>query len=151
MKHNNVLPNGHFKEDSKSHVRTWFNQAARKKRICLAHQKKAVQIFSRPTSGPLRPSVHSQTLKYNIKVRAGGGFTLEKLASTSGIAVDTHRKNCYLESLQAIVFLRRSQKAKEADSSEEELASAMHIQGPTIPIVREKPIVEVVVITYESK
>lgn len=44
-----------------------------------ARQKKAVKIFPRPTSGPLRPVVHAQTLKYNMKVRAGKGFTLEEL------------------------------------------------------------------------
>lgn len=44
-----------------------------------ARQKKAVKIFPRPTSGPLRPTVHGQTLKYNMKVRAGRGFSLEEL------------------------------------------------------------------------
>jgi hypothetical protein len=42
-------------------------------------QKKAVAVFPRPTAGPLRPVVHSQTLKYNSKIRAGRGFTLEEL------------------------------------------------------------------------
>ena len=44
-----------------------------------ARQKKAVKIFPRPTAGPLRPIVHGQTLKYNMKVRAGRGFSLEEL------------------------------------------------------------------------
>ena len=44
-----------------------------------ARQKKAVKIFPRPTAGPLRPIVHGQTLKYNMKLRAGKGFTLEEL------------------------------------------------------------------------
>lgn len=35
--------------------------------------------FPRPTAGPLRPIVHGQTLKYNMKVRAGRGFSLEEL------------------------------------------------------------------------
>ncbi|KAH7435515.1 hypothetical protein KP509_06G067700 [Ceratopteris richardii] len=170
MKHNNVVPNGHFKKDWQSYVRTWFNQPARKKRRRLARQKKAVRVFPRPTSGALRPVVHSQTLKYNMKVRAGRGFTLEelkasgiskKLAPTIGIAVDHRRKNRCLESLQAnvqrlntykaklIVFPRRSKKA--GDSSPEELANAMQIQGPSIPIIREKPCVEIVPITHEMK
>jgi hypothetical protein len=42
-------------------------------------QKKAVAVFPRPTAGPLRPVVHSQTLKYNSKIRSGQGFTLEEL------------------------------------------------------------------------
>lgn len=44
-----------------------------------ARQEKSVKIFPRPTSGPLRPVVRGQTLKYNMKVRAGRGFTLEEL------------------------------------------------------------------------
>lgn len=32
VKHNNVVPNGHFKKDWQNYVRTWFNQPARKKR-----------------------------------------------------------------------------------------------------------------------
>ncbi|KAI4979027.1 hypothetical protein ZWY2020_015780 [Hordeum vulgare] len=44
-----------------------------------ARQKKAVKIFPHPTSGPLRPIVQCQTRKYNMKARAGRGFTLEEL------------------------------------------------------------------------
>jgi len=44
-----------------------------------ARQKKAVKIFPRPTAGPLRPIVHGQTQKYNMKLRAGKGFSLEEL------------------------------------------------------------------------
>ena len=38
-----------------------------------------MKIFPRPTAGPLRPVVHGQTLKYNMKVRDGRGFSLEEL------------------------------------------------------------------------
>ncbi|KAK2991286.1 hypothetical protein RJ640_024551 [Escallonia rubra] len=44
-----------------------------------ASQKKAAKIFQRPSFGPLRATVHGQTLKYNMKVRAGKGFSLEEL------------------------------------------------------------------------
>lgn len=47
--------------------------------VNAVRQKKAVAVFPRPTAGPLRPVVHSQTLKYNAKIRAGRGFTLEEL------------------------------------------------------------------------
>jgi ribosomal protein L13E len=47
--------------------------------LFAVRQKKAVAVFPRPTAGPLRPVVHSQTLKYNSKIRAGRGFTLEEL------------------------------------------------------------------------
>ncbi|KAF5456191.1 hypothetical protein F2P56_025698 [Juglans regia] len=173
VKHNNVIPNGHFKKQWQNSVKTWFNQPARKNRRRIARQKKAVKIFPRPTSGPLRPIVHGQTLKYNMKVRAGKGFSLEelkaanipkKLAPTIGIAIDHRRRNRSLESLQAnvqrlktykaklVVFPRRARsKSKAGDSTPEELATATQVQGPYLPIVRERPSVELVKITEEMK
>ncbi|KAG0457602.1 hypothetical protein HPP92_022759 [Vanilla planifolia] len=134
VKHNNVVPNGHFKKHWQNYVRTWFNQPARKTRRRIARQKKAVKIFPRPTSGPLRPVVQCPTRKYNMKSRAGKGFTLEelkaagiprKLAPTIGIAA--------------------------GDSAPEELASATQVKGDYLPIVREKPSVEFVKVTDEMK
>jgi len=172
MKHNNVIPNGHFKKDWQNYVKTWFNQPARKTRRRVARQKKAVKIFPRPTAGPLRPIVHGQTLKYNMKLRAGRGFSLEelkaagipkKLAPTIGIAVDHRRKNRSLEGLQAnaqrlktykaklVVFPRCPRKLKAGDSAPEELANATQIQGAYMPIVRETPTVELVKVTEEMK
>uniref|UniRef100_A0A804UHV6 60S ribosomal protein L13 n=1 Tax=Zea mays TaxID=4577 RepID=A0A804UHV6_MAIZE len=121
VKHNNVIPNGHFKKHWQNYVKTWFNQPARKQRRRIARQKKAVKIFPRPTAGPLRPIVQCQTLKYNMKSRAGRGFTLEelkaagipkKLAPTIGISVDHRRKNKSLEGLQANVQRLKTYKAK---------------------------------------
>lgn len=40
---------------------------------------KAKSVFPRPTAGKLRPLVHCQTIKYNMKQRLGRGFTLEEL------------------------------------------------------------------------
>ncbi|CAI0539459.1 unnamed protein product, partial [Linum tenue] len=86
-----------------------------------ARQEKAVKIFPRPTAGPLRPIVHGQTLKYNMKLKAGRGFTLEelkaagipkKLAPTIGIAVDHRRKNRSLEGMQVNVQRLKTYKAK---------------------------------------
>jgi large subunit ribosomal protein L13e len=172
VKHNNVIPNGHFKKHWQNYVKTWFNQPARKTRRRLARQKKAVKIFPRPTAGPLRPIVHGQTLKYNMKVRAGKGFSLEelkaaginkKVAPTIGIAVDHRRKNRSLESLQAnvqrlktykaklVVFPRHTKKFKGGDSSPEELANATQVQGDYMPIELEKPAVELVKVTEEMK
>ncbi|KAK8555538.1 hypothetical protein V6N13_046066 [Hibiscus sabdariffa] len=143
-----------------------------KARRRTARQKKAVRIFPRPTAGPLRPIVHGQTLKYNMKLRAGRGFTLEelkaagiskKLAPTIGIAVDHRRKNRSLEGLQAnvqrlktykaklVVFPRRARKFKAGDSTAEELATATQVQGSFMPISREKPSVELVKVTEEMK
>ncbi|XP_068640027.1 large ribosomal subunit protein eL13z-like [Aristolochia californica] len=172
VKHNNVVPNGHFKKHWQNYVKTWFDQPARKQRRRTARQKKAVKIFPRPTAGPLRPIVHCQTQKYNMKIRAGRGFSLEelkaagipkKLAPTIGIAVDHRRRNRSLESLQAnvqrlktykaklVIFPRRSGKFKNGDSSREELASATQVQGEYLPITAEEPRVELVNVTPEMK
>jgi len=173
VKHNNVIPNGHFKKHWQNYVKTWFNQPARKQRRRIARQKKAAKIFPRPTAGPLRPIVQCQTLKYNMKSRAGRGFTLEelkaagipkKLAPTIGISVDHRRKNKSLEGLQAnvqrlktykaklVIFPRRARKVKAGDSTPEELASATQVQGDYMPFTRgEKRSVEVVKVSDEMK
>jgi len=172
VKHNNVIPNGHFKKHWQNYVKTWFDQPARKTRRRIARQKKAVKNFPRPTAGPLRPVVHCQTLKYNMKLRAGRGFTLEelkaagipkKLAPTIGIAVDHRRKNRSLEGLQSnvqrlktykaklVIFPRRAGKFKAGDSTQEELATATQVQGSYMPIEGEKPLVELVKVTEEMK
>ncbi|KIZ01101.1 60S ribosomal protein L13-2, partial [Monoraphidium neglectum] len=79
VKHNNVIPNQHFKKKWQFRVRTWFNQPARKLRRRQARAEKAAKAFPRPAAGPLRPVVHGQTIKYNAKVRLGRGFTLAEL------------------------------------------------------------------------
>ncbi|KAK4374258.1 hypothetical protein RND71_004935 [Anisodus tanguticus] len=65
-----------------------------------ARQKKASTIFPRPTAGSLRPIVHGQTLKYNMKVRAGRGFSLEELkagdSSAEELANATQVQDPYL-------------------------------------------------------
>ncbi|CAH9112517.1 unnamed protein product [Cuscuta europaea] len=160
VKHNNVVPNGHFRKHWQNYVKTWFNQPARKTRRRNARH------------GSLRSIVHGKTLKYNMKVRAGRGFSLEelkaagipkKLAPTIGIAVDHRRRNRSLEGLQTnaqrlktykaklVIFPRRSNKFKAGDSTPEELANATQVQGSILPIVREKPNVEFVKVTEEMK
>eukprot|EP00898_Chlorokybus_atmophyticus_P004053 jgi/Chlat1/4649/Chrsp3S05602 len=172
VRHNNVIPNQHFKKNWQDYVRTWFNQPARKLRRRVARQKKAVRVFPRPTAGALRPVVHGQTVKYNSKVRAGRGFTLEelkeagiprKLAPTIGIAVDHRRKNRSLEGLQEnvqrlkayrsklIVFPRRTNKPKAGDSAPEELATASQLTGPLMAVKTAAAKVELVTITDAMK
>lgn len=172
VKHNNVIPNGHFKKHWQNYVKTWFDQPARKTRRRIARLKKAVKVFPRPTAGALRPVVHGQTLKYNMKLRDGRGFSLEelkaagipkKLAPTIGISVDHRRRNRSLEGLQSnvqrlktykaklVVFPRRARKTKAGDSGAEELGNATQVHGEFMPIVAEKPSVELVKITAEMK
>eukprot|EP00121_Abeoforma_whisleri_P001452 Awhi_evm2s1291 len=104
---NNVLPNVHFHKDWQRYVRTWFNQPGRKLSRRKARAAKAIRVAPRPTSS-LRPAVRCPTNKYNIRVRAGRGFTLQELkaagltaatARTIGIAVDHRRRNRCSESL----------------------------------------------------
>merc|ERR1712056_113172 len=89
-------------------MKTWFDQAGRKKRRMQNRKKKAAKIAPRPAAGLLRPVVHPPTQRYNMKLRGGRGFTLEELkkagvprrqARTIGIAVDHRRHNHCEESL----------------------------------------------------
>ena len=108
VKHNNVVPNGHFQKAWQNNVRTWFDQPARKLRRRLARARKAAAIAPRPLKG-LHPLVQSQTIRYNRKAREGRGFTLLELkkaglsplfARSIGINVDHRRKNRNAEGLQ---------------------------------------------------
>lgn len=113
---NNVIPNVHFRKvngcqwKGKNRVlmRTWLDQAGRKKRRLNTRRQKAAAVFPRPVAGLLRPVVHPPTQRYNFKLRLGKGFTLSelreakispKMAPTIGIAVDWRRKNRCQESL----------------------------------------------------
>lgn len=78
-KGNNMIPNQHYHKWWQRHVKTWFNQPARKVRRHENRVKKAKAVFPRPASGPLRPVVRCPTIRYHTKLRAGRGFTLEEL------------------------------------------------------------------------
>eukprot|EP01025_Chloroclados_australasicus_P033149 TRINITY_DN33749_c3_g1_i1.p1 TRINITY_DN33749_c3_g1~~TRINITY_DN33749_c3_g1_i1.p1 ORF type:complete len:213 (-),score=19.29 TRINITY_DN33749_c3_g1_i1:288-926(-) len=171
-KHNNVIPNAHFKKKWQFMVKTWFNQPARRVRRRKARELKAQRVFPRPASGLLRPIVHPPTVKYNMKKRLGKGFSLEelkeagipaKLAPTIGIAVDKRRRNKSLEGLQEnvnrlkayrsnlILFPRKAGNPKAGDSSPEECATATQFKGTIMPVVKETPTVEMVEVTEDMK
>lgn len=112
VSHNNALPNQHFRKEWDVRVRTWLDQPMAKLRRRAARKAKAAKIAPRPAAGPLRPVVRCPTIKYNTKVRAGRGFTVEEIkgaglspakAKTLGIAVDFRRSNKSVESLTANV------------------------------------------------
>jgi len=156
VRHNNVVPNQHFhKVCQQDHIRTWFNQPARKQRRRAARQAKAAKMAPRPMAGLLRPVVHPSTVKYNYKLRQGRGFTFQELkeaginrkeAMTIGIAVDHRRKNRCTESLQLnaqrlkeyktklIVFPRKRGKPKAGDADAAELEKAEQLKGPLLPM-----------------
>lgn len=111
MKHNNALPNVHYRKEWDLRVKTWLDQPMRKHRRRVARKAKAAAVFPRPVSA-LRPVVRGQTVRYNTKVRAGKGFTLAELkaagltqarAKQVGVAIDHRRTNKSQESLDANV------------------------------------------------
>uniref|UniRef100_A0A8B9JRS0 60S ribosomal protein L13 n=1 Tax=Astyanax mexicanus TaxID=7994 RepID=A0A8B9JRS0_ASTMX len=152
---NGMILNPHFHKDWQKRVRTCFNQPARKLRRRKARQAKARRIAPRPVAGPLRPAVRCPTIRYQSKIRAGRGFSLEelkaaginrKVARTIGIAVDPRRRNRSTESLQVnvqrlkvyrsklIIFPRKASAPKKGDSSEEEIKMATQLTGPIMPL-----------------
>ena len=76
---NEMIPNAHFKKHWERYVRNWFDQPGRKRRRRRTRLQKAARIAPRPAKGPLRPVVHCTTFRYNTKLRAGRGFTLDEL------------------------------------------------------------------------
>ncbi|KAI7862604.1 50S ribosomal protein L13e [Spinellus fusiger] len=172
LKHNNQLPNQHFRKQWQLRVKTWFDQAGRKKSRRIARVQKATRIAPRPVDGLLRPAVRCPTLRYNRKLRSGRGFTLEELkeagvrakeARTIGIAVDHRRRNKSQESLELnvqrlkqfkaklIVFPRNPAVPKKADSEATDLASAVQFRGAILPVKQVSTAIEARAITAEEK
>ncbi|CRG92762.1 60S ribosomal protein L13 [Talaromyces islandicus] len=133
-----------FHKDWQRRVRVHFDQPGRKHRRREARLSKAAAVAPRPVD-KLRPVVQCPTIKYNRRVRAGRGFTIQelkeagiprKLAPTIGISVDHRRKNVSQESLAAnvarlqeyksrlILFPRKSGQYKKLDASADDVAAA---------------------------
>jgi len=121
IKHNNVVPNVHFRKWWQRYVKSFFNQAGKKKSRRVKRQQKAAAAFPKPTGGLLRPAVHPPTVRYNFKLREGRGFTIEELkkagiplkkAMTIGISVDKRRKSISEEALNLNVARLEEYKSK---------------------------------------
>ena len=137
-----------------------------------ARAAKAKAVFPRPL-GKLRPLVHGQTKRYNMKVKLGKGFSLDelkeagisaKLAPTIGIAVDNRRRNVSLEGLQAnvnrlkmyksklVLFPRNLKKPKAGDASAEECQTATQLGGTTVMAPKKRaPTLKMVALDSEQK
>merc|ERR1711939_134994 len=111
IKHNNAIPRNHFRKDWQRRVKTHFNQPGRKQRRKQARIAKAARCAPRPVD-KLRPIVRYPTIKYNMKVRAGRGFSLDEIkeaglgrdyAKSVGIAVDHRRRNKNVDGFKANV------------------------------------------------
>jgi len=120
VKHNNVIPNAHFKKYWQKHVKSNFNQAGQKDSRRQKRVVKAKSVAPRPV-GLLRPVVRCQTIKYNRKIRSGRGFSIDELkaakipkkqARSIGISVDHRRKNRTLEAFQNNVNRLKLYKSK---------------------------------------
>jgi len=153
FRHNTVLHGNHFRKDWQRRVRTWFNQPGRKLRRRNARKTKAAALGVRPLA-PLRPAVRGQTVRYNMKLREGRGFTLAELKEAGigrkeargvGIVVDHRRRNLSEEGkalnvqrLQAykerlIVFPKNSKKPKKGDSTGDDLKAPTTRATLTLP------------------
>ncbi|KAG8904388.1 60S ribosomal protein L13 [Tulasnella sp. 403] len=109
--HNNPLPSNHFRKDWQRRVKTWFNQPGRKARRNRNRVKRAAELGARPIKS-LRPVVRCPTVRYNMKVREGHGFSLTELKEAGihklearglGIKVDKRRRNLSEEGKKANV------------------------------------------------
>ncbi|KAK2839211.1 hypothetical protein FQN49_006366 [Arthroderma sp. PD_2] len=155
IKHNQTIPKNHFHKDWDRRVRVHFDQPGRKHRRREARLAKAAAVAPRPVD-KLRPVVRCPTLKYNSRVKAGRGFSLQelkeagipcKLAPTIGITVDHRRGNVSAESLSVnvarlkaykarlILFPRKSGQFKKLDSSAEEIKAAKEGLAKTVDSV----------------
>lgn len=151
---NYPLVKNHFRKNWQERVKTHFDQPGKKTSRRLARSKKAAAIAPRPLD-LLRPIVRAPTIRYNRKVRAGRGFSLEELkaagiardyARTIGIAVDHRRQNRSVEGLEAnvlrlkeyqsklIVFPR---KLKKGETNEAKSATQVLSTSAAFPIVQQ--------------
>lgn len=156
MKHNNQLPNAHFKKDWQFRVKVNLNQAIRKSKRSRLRKEKAARIAPRPTAGLLRPAVHCATQRYNSKIRVGRGFTLEELkqagvskaeAKSKGVAIDYRRRNKSEESLQLNTQRLKAYLARVVVNPKPD---AVQLKGE-ISKLPSKPAIESMVITQEMK
>ncbi|KAF3926990.1 hypothetical protein ABW20_dc0109428 [Dactylellina cionopaga] len=175
IKHNQQLPNNHFRKHWQERVRVHFDQPGRKLRRRQARLSKAAAVAPRPVD-KLRPIVRCPTVKYNRRVRSGRGFTLEELkaaaiprkfALTIGIPVDHRRQNRSEEGLalnvqrlkeykeKLILFPRRIGRPKKGDASKEDVATARAAKAqPTsalFPIIPVDKTIQERAITSEEK
>jgi len=163
-KGNKAIPRNQFRKDWQERVRTWFDQPAKARKRRFLRNKKAAALFPRPIEN-LKPVVHAPSLRWNMKVRLGRGFTLEELkeatiephfARTIGISVDLRRKNRSDKTLKVnvqrlkeyksklILFPKNSKKVKQGEATKEQIATAKQHKGTLFPIQEQKHKLEVV-------
>eukprot|EP00409_Alexandrium_fundyense_P000882 CAMPEP_0185913202 /NCGR_PEP_ID=MMETSP0196C-20130402/42962_1 /TAXON_ID=2932 /ORGANISM="Alexandrium fundyense, Strain CCMP1719" /LENGTH=208 /DNA_ID=CAMNT_0028634539 /DNA_START=93 /DNA_END=719 /DNA_ORIENTATION=+ len=171
---NHVVPNVHFRKvngmmhgrNNRVMMRTWLDQAGRKKRRLNTRRAKAARIAPRPTGGLLRPLVHPPTQRYNMKLRLGKGFTLEelkeakiprKLAFTIGIIpltlqLNVERLKLYKSKLLIFPNKHGKKGVKRGDTPRSELQNiAQNTLKAIIPVPKPEDLIEARAITAEEK
>lgn len=104
-----MVPNNKLHKDWQRYIKCHFDQPLAKKHRATRRRQKAATKAPRPLN-KLRPVVNCPTQRYNMRLRAGRGFSLlelrkagivggAKYARTIGIAVDARRSNKSQESL----------------------------------------------------
>lgn len=172
VKGNHMISNGHFHKYWQRHIRTWFNQPARKYRRRQNRIKKAKAVF------PVRPRVRSArsctarrnaTTPRSVRVvdslaeLKGAGLT-KKFAQTIGIAVDPRRQNKSVESRQEnvqrlkeyrsklILFpIHRNKKPRKGEATADECKLAKQMKRTVMPIRNTRPKVTLEPITEAQK
>merc|ERR1712189_100595 len=132
MKHNNVIPNGHFRKHWQNYIKTWFDQPGRKKRRRVARQKKALKISPR------------QALCIGISVDHR-----RKNRSAESLQANVQRLKEYKTKL--ILFPKKVSKPKQGDSEASELPLATQLQGKVQPILQTKRVEKAREITEDEK
>lgn len=141
-----ILKN-HFKKHWQERVKVHFDQAGKKASRRTLRAKKIAKESPKPIDS-LRPIVRCPTIRYNMKVRAGRGFTLAeikaagltaKYARTIGISVDHRRVNRNEETFSANVERLNEYKSKlvlfDKKTTKEEIASFAGVSiASTFPI-----------------
>jgi len=171
VRHNNEVPHEHFHKHWILRVRTWFNQPARKLRRHNARVAKAKKMFPRPIQ-QLHPIVRCPSRRYNMRVRAGRGFSLDELkaakinpkfARTIGIAVDKRRHPRSDESLQLnverlreymknlVLLPRNPAKVHEGETAPEEFKKVAQVKGEVMPIRQPEHKQEFIEVTPQMK
>lgn len=161
MRHNNIIPNVHFHKDWQRYVRTWFDQPARKLKRRRTRTVRAAKMAPRPTD-LLRPAVRCPTVKYNMRLRAGRGFSLDELkaagvrrkeALTVGIPIDHRRRNMSQEAFhnnvarikayksRLIIFPLNptAKRARAGDATKAERAKAKQIDVAHVMPIKSYP------------
>lgn len=171
VRHNNEVPHEHFHKHWNLRVRTWFDQAARKERRHKRRVEKARAAFPRPTK-QLFPIVRCMSRRYNMRVRAGRGFSIAELkaakispafAHTIGISVDKRRRPRSEESLQLnverlreymknlVLLPRCASKIREGETAPEEFKKVAQVKGEVMPIRQPEHPQEYMEITPEMR